>query len=76
MRKMKAMRPTARQDVREFATSEECIKELKKGGWEIWATDLSDVSPIWMIQSMPDKLLLDGMFFKRFTLCFSWIRPP
>ena len=31
------------QDVREFATTTECIAELRRGGWDIWATDLSEV---------------------------------
>jgi hypothetical protein len=31
-------------DVREFGTTAECVAAMKEGGWEVWATDLSEVS--------------------------------
>ncbi|GAX80378.1 hypothetical protein CEUSTIGMA_g7817.t1 [Chlamydomonas eustigma] len=31
-------------DVKEFCTSSECIEEMKREGWTVWATDLSESS--------------------------------
>ena len=62
---LRLLRANARQDVHEFATSEECIKELKKGGWDIWATDLSDVcEPCVDDSGNARKMPLAGMFFR------------
>ncbi|KAG1657550.1 hypothetical protein FOA52_005436 [Chlamydomonas sp. UWO 241] len=48
-------------DVREFATTAECVAALAAGGWEVWATDLSEAAVDLMTSgsvSLPPKLAI------------------
>lgn len=49
-------------DVREFSTTAQCVTALQEGGWQVWATDLSESSVNLMdsasLGALPSKLAI------------------